>query len=74
MVKKVFQQMTAAQIASSVTVTVCLLVDSIVIGRLLGVDAMSAYGLANPVIIIFNALGTMAACGVQVLVGKAMGP
>ena len=73
MVKKVFRQMTASQIASSVTVTVCLLVDSIVIGRLLGVDAMSAYGLANPVIIIFNALGTMTAVGVQVLVGKAMG-
>ncbi len=65
--------MTATQIVSAVTVTVCLLIDSIVIGRLLGVEAMSAYGLANPVLIIFNALGTMTAIGVQVMTGKAMG-
>ena len=73
MVQKVFRQMTATQIMSAVTVTVCLLIDSIVIGRYLGVDAMSAYGLANPVLIIFNALGTMTSCGVQVYLGKAMG-
>lgn len=65
--------MTATQIVSAVTVTVCLLIDSVIIGRYLGVEAMSAYGLANPVLIIFNALGTMTACGVQVYLGKAMG-
>jgi Na+-driven multidrug efflux pump len=48
MIKKVFRRMTAAQIVSAVTVTLCLLVDSIVIGRMLGVEAMSAYGLASP--------------------------
>lgn len=73
MVKRTFEQMTAAQITSAVTVTVCLLIDSIVIGRLIGVDAMSAYGLASPVVILFNSLGTMAACGVQVLIGSALG-
>ena|GEM_PF-511448 len=72
-VQMVFRRMTATQIMSAVTVTICLLVDSLVIGRYLGVDAMSAYGLANPLIIIFNALGTMTSCGVQVYLGKAMG-
>lgn len=73
MIKRVFRQMTATQIASSVTYTVCLLIDSIVIGRMLGVEAMSAYGLANPLIIIFAALGTMTGCGVQVMTGEVMG-
>lgn len=73
MIRKVYKQMTGAQIISAMTVTVCLLVDSIVIGRLLGVDAVGAYGLANPVIIIFTALGTMESCGVQVVTGDAVG-
>ena len=73
MIKRVFRQMTGPQIISAMTVTLCLLIDSIVIGRLIGVDAMSAYGLANPVLIIFGALGTMEACGVQVLTGEAIG-
>ena len=68
-----FRQMTGAQILSSMTVTICLLVDSIVIGRLIGLDAMSAYGLANPIIIIFTSLGTMAAVGVQVRIGDVIG-
>lgn len=73
MIRKVYKQMTGAQIMSAVTVTVCLLIDSIVIGRLLGVDAVGAYGLANPVIIFFSALGMMEACGVQVVTGEAVG-
>lgn len=73
MVRRVFKQMTFAQIISSATVTVCLLVDSIVIGRLIGVDAVSAYGLANPLLILFTSLGTMISTGVQVKIGDTMG-
>ena len=65
--------MTVTQIVSSMTFTICLLIDGIVIGRLLGIGAMSAYGLANPVIIIFNSIGIMISCGVQILIGKALG-
>ena len=73
MIRKVFKQMTVIQIVSAVTVTVCLLIDSIMIGRFLGVEAMSSYGLANPVIILFTAMGTMLSCGVQVQTGEAVG-
>lgn len=72
MIKKLFRQMTTTQIISTMT-TLCLLIDSIVIGRLVGVDAMSAYGIASPLLIIFAALGTMMVNGVQVQLGKAMG-
>ena len=58
MIRTVFRQMSAAQILSTMMVSICLLVDSAVVGRLLGVEPMSAYGLANPVLIIFFALAS----------------
>lgn len=73
MIQKLFRQMSTAQIISAMTTTLSLLIDSIVIGRLVGVDAMSAYGIASPLLIIFAALGTMMVNGVQVQLGKAIG-
>ncbi len=73
MIRKVFRQMLLTQIVSSMTVMLCMLIDSIMIGRFLGVGAMSAYGLAAPVLLVFAAFGSMLSAGVQVLCGKAMG-
>lgn len=73
MLKKVFRQMLAAQILSTMTVMICMIVDSIVIGRFLGVDAMTAYGLSNPVLLIFAALGSMLSNGIQVVCGRFLG-
>ena len=73
MIKKVFKQMLLTQIVSSMTVTLCMLIDSIMIGRFLGVDSMSAYGFATPLLLVFAALGSMISAGVQVLCGKAAG-
>ena len=73
MIKKLFKEMLLTQILSAMTVTVCMLIDSIMIGRFLGMDAMTAYGLSAPVLLVFAALGSMAAAGVQVLCGKTMG-
>ena len=73
MIKKLFRQMLLTQIVSSMTVTLCMLIDSIMIGRFLGVDAMSAYGLASPLLLIFAAMGSLISAGVQVLCGKTVG-
>ncbi|MBR5769367.1 MAG: ATP-binding protein [Clostridia bacterium] len=73
MIKKVFKQMLATQIMSAMTVMICMLIDSIMIGRFLGVDSMTAYGLATPVLLIFAAFGSMLAAGIQVHSGKSMG-
>ena len=73
MIKKVFREMLIAQILSSVTVMICMLIDSIMIGRFLGVDAMTAYGLSAPVLLIFAAVGSVISAGVQVMCGKTMG-
>ena len=73
MIKKLFRQMLVTQIVSSMAVTLCMLIDSIMIGRFLGVDAMTAYGLASPLLLVFAALGSMISSGVQVYCGKTMG-
>ena len=63
MIKKLFRQMLLTQIVSSMTVTLCMLIDSIMIGRFLGVNAMSAYGLASPLLLVFAALGSLISSG-----------
>jgi putative MATE family efflux protein len=73
MIKKLFRQMLVTQIVSSMTVTLCMLIDSIMIGRFLGVDSMSAYGLASPLLLIFAAFGSLISSGVQVMCGKTVG-
>ena len=73
MIKKLFRDMLVTQIISSMTVTLCMLIDSIMIGRFLGVDSMSAYGFATPLLLVFAALGSMISAGVQVACGKRIG-
>lgn len=46
---------------------------SIVVGSLLGVDAMSAYGFSSPLLTIYVALGSLMINGVQVRLGQAKG-
>ena len=73
MIHKLFRQMMVTQIVSSMTVTLCMLIDSIMIGRFLGTEAMAAYGYTAPVLLAFAAPGAMISAGVQVVCGKTMG-
>ena len=73
MIKKVFRQMLVTQIISAMTVMLCMLIDSIMIGRFLGVESMTAYGLATPVLLVFAAFGSLLSAGIQVMCGKTMG-
>ena len=73
MIKKLFREMLITQIVSAMTVTLCMLIDSIMIGRFLGVDSMSAYGFATPLLLVFAAIGSMVSAGVQVVCGKTVG-
>ena len=65
--------MLTAQILSALTVSVCLLIDNIMIARFLGEEGIAAYGLANPVLILIGALGTMLSSGVQVACSRSLG-
>ena len=73
MIKKLFRQMVVTQIVSAMTVTICMLIDIIMIGRFLGVPSMSAYGYATPVLLVFAAVGSMISAGIQVMCGQTMG-
>ena len=55
MIRKLTKQMLMAQTLSALTVSLCLLIDNIMIGRFLGVQAIAAYGLANPILLVIGA-------------------
>ena len=73
MIRKLIRQMLTAQIFSALTVSLCLLIDNIMIGRFLGESAIAAYGLANPVLLVIGAIGSMLAAGIQVACSKSLG-
>ena len=66
MIRKLVRQMLIAQVFSALTVSLCLLIDSIMIGRFLGEEAIAAYGLANPMLLAIGAVGSLLAAGIQV--------
>ena len=73
MIRKLIRQMLTAQIFSALTVSLCLLIDNIMIGRFLGENAIAAYGLANPILLVIGAIGSMLAAGIQVACSKSLG-
>lgn len=73
MTRKLIRQMLAAQILSALTVSLCLLIDNVMINRFLGVNAIAAYELSNPVLLGIGAIGSMLAAGVQVACSRSLG-
>ena len=73
MIRKLVRQMLSAQIFSALAVSLCLLIDIVVIGRFLGDEAMAAYQLANPLLLLIGAIGTLLSAGVQVACGRSLG-
>ena len=65
--------MLSAQILSALTVSLCLLIDNIMIGRFLGEPALTAYGLSSPVLLVIGAMGSMLCAGAQVACGRSLG-
>ena len=73
MIRRLLRQMLSAQIFSALTVSLCLLIDSIMISRFLGENAIAAYTLSNPVLLAIGAVGTLLAAGIQVVCSRALG-
>ena len=72
MIRKLVRQMLTAQIFSALTVSLCLLIDNIMIGRYLGVQALAAYSVANPILLALGALGSMLSAGIQVVGSRSL--
>ena len=73
MIKKLVRQMLAAQIFSALTVSVCLLIDNIMISRFLGEEGMAAYSFSNPILLAIGAIGSLLAAGIQVACSRSLG-
>ncbi len=73
MIRKLIRQMLTAQIFSALTVSLCLMIDNVIVGRYLGVTAIAAYGLANPVLLAGGAIAGLMSSGIQVACGKSLG-
>ena len=52
-------------IISSLTTSIGSLIDGVVIGQMLGVDSLAAFGLASPVVIVFAVFGAVIASGAR---------
>ncbi len=72
MIRKLVRTMLTAQIFSALTVSLCLLIDSIIIGRFYHDEGMAAYSYANPILLAIGALGTLLSAGVQVTCSKSL--
>ncbi len=73
MIRKLVQQMLTAQIFSALTVSVCLLIDNVMISRFLGETAMASYSLSNPVLLGIGAVASLLSAGIQVACSKSLG-
>ena len=73
MIRKLVRQMLTAQVFSALTVSLCLLIDSVMIARYLGEEAIAAYGLSNPLLLAIGAIGTLLAAGIQVTCSNSLG-
>ena len=73
MIRKLVRQMLTAQVFSALTVSLCLLIDSVMIGRFIGDDGIASYGLANPLLLAIGAIGSLLAAGIQVVCSRSLG-
>jgi len=70
---KLFLKGLPSQILSSLAVAVCLQVDIILLGILLGSEAMGAYGFASPILLICSAISGVLVTGVTSVCSRFVG-
>ena len=73
LISRMFRGSLMVMIVTMITTTIGMLVDGIIIGRFLGVDAMAAYGVVSPAFIVAAAIAGVFSSGVQTLCAKEIG-
>ena len=58
---------------SHITSLVGVLVDGIIIGRFLGLESMAAYGVVQPILLIFNLIGALISSGSRNMFTRLIG-
>jgi hypothetical protein len=73
MQKTIVKRLLMVQIFTNLTHFICPSIDSIIIGRFLGIQALAAVGCVNPLSLLLISSGATLAAGAQVHCGKALG-
>lgn len=73
MVKKAFRNALLIQIIAGVVGVIGMVIDGAIIGSCLGTEAMAAFGLASPVVMIFVACSSVCELGTSLLIGRLVG-
>ena len=73
LLRRIFRKNMNSKIISAESALIASIVDSIVISKCLGLDAMGSYGLAMPVVFIANALGKLISDGATRQCGLSIG-
>lgn len=71
--KKTYLSFVVVSILTSLTATVGMLIDNIIVGRCLGSDALGAMGIVGPVSLIFSAIGNICSGGGGTRAAQALG-
>ena len=72
-IKKMFRGSLMVMILATLTATLGMVIDGILIGSYLGVDAMASYGIAGPAFIVISAIGGIISSVEQTLCAREMG-
>ncbi|WKY46173.1 MATE family efflux transporter [Eubacteriaceae bacterium ES2] len=73
LVDNLFSGTLLIMVMSAMISLIGMLIDGLVIGNFLGVDAMAAYGLATPIFVIIAAVGGVFSSGLQTVCAKLLG-
>ncbi len=75
MINRILSKLSKTQIMMSISISIALIIDSLVISRYLGTSAIAGYGAASPIIWIIMALAGVISTGSQIVcadhIGKA---
>lgn len=72
-IRKMFEKTLLIMILSTISATLGMLVDGIIIGNFLGVDAMAAYGMVSPAYLVMSFFGGVLSTGMQTICSECMG-
>ena len=72
-VKKLYISFVVVSILSALTATAGMLIDNIVVGAILGDDALGAMGIVGPISLIFSAFGNICSGGGTARAAQALG-
>ena len=71
--QKAYRYFAVWSVLTSLAITVCTIVDALLVGNLVGSDGLAASSLSTPVFLCYSLLGITLGFGANVRIGRALG-